>query len=107
MFHQLWTRRFGLHVPPCDLFGDIPSRYLRGKYIPVQINHYTIKSKEEYMEKNTKGDVYYDRPVHSEESFYFREYRCSSVDFSAYKYLSALKERLSLGSPDPAQPTGK
>lgn len=95
MFHVFWTTRFGFPVPPSDVFGDVASRSLRKKDLPIQINHYTLKSKEEYMEKDLKGDVFFEKPTHDERSFYYREYRCNAPDFTAYKYLTALKERMS------------
>ena len=72
----------------------VASRSLRNKDLPIQINHYTLKSKEEYMEKDLKGDVFFEKPTHDERAFYLREYRCSAPDYTAYKYLTALKERL-------------
>lgn len=100
MFHVLWTTRWGIPIPPFDEFGDIPLVYRGRRDIPVQLNHYTVKSKEEYMEKDLKGDVFFLEPSHDPASFYKKEFRCDSPDFTAFRYLSGLKERLSRQTPE-------
>ncbi len=102
MFHVLWTQRWGIPIPPFDEFGDIPLIYRGRRDIPVQLNHYSIRSKEEYMEKDVKGDVFFEQPSHGLDSFYKKEFRADSPDFTAFKYLSVLKERI--GCQDPAGP---
>lgn len=93
MFHCLWTRIHGIPVPPVDCFGrfflkDCPATR---KPIPVQLNHYAVKSFMEHREKNKKGDVYYDRPTHGDSVFFGRDARCSVPDYQIYKYLAQLK----------------
>ena len=41
--------------------------------------------------KCAKGDVYFENNPHDEAYFYRHEMRCTSVDYSAYKYLNKLK----------------
>ncbi len=97
MFHMLWTKVCGHSVPPADIFG----RFLFENYypatkkeIPVQLNHYAVKSFMEHREKDKKGDVFYSRPTHGDSVFFGRDERCSVPDYQIYKYLTRLKIRL-------------
>ena len=47
----------------------------------------TISSNKEYTLKKAKGDVYFKINPHDEEYFYEHEMKCTSTDYSAYKYL--------------------
>lgn len=97
MFHMLWTKVGGLSVPPVDIFD----RFLFNSYypavkkeIPVQLNHYAVKSFTEHREKDKKGGVFYDRPTHGDSVFFGRDERCGVPDYQIYKYLARLKIRL-------------
>lgn len=98
MFHYLWTVSNGKAIPPVDVFGHTtyrdwyPNR--KTKKIPVQINHYTLKSFQEHKEKDKKGDVYYDHPTHDDRMFFLRDKRCSVADYHIFKYVTELKLRL-------------
>ncbi len=98
MFHFLWTVSNGKPVPPVDAFGHTMYRswYLKRKTmtIPIQINHYTLKSYMEHKEKDKKGDVYYDRPTHDDRLFFLRDMRCTVADYHIFKYVTELKLRL-------------
>lgn len=98
MFHRLWTRVLGVRLPPVDVFGHAavgePRTGLFRKDLPIQINHYAVKSYAEYMLRDLKGDVYYDRPTHNEDSFWGRDMRCSAPDYSIFRYLARLKRNL-------------
>ena len=95
MFHVLWTKVHGFSIPPADIFGRMmvfhdyypPAK----KGIPVQLNHYAVKSFMEHREKNKKGDVFYDRPTHGDSVFFGRDERCGVPDYQIYKYLARLK----------------
>ncbi len=104
MFHELWTVSHGIAIPPVDIFGHTTlwSWYQASgtKNIPMQLNHYAVKSLEEHREKNQKGDPYYDHPTHGDEVFFGRDRRCEVPDFHIFKYLSALKIRLDQAGPD-------
>lgn len=98
MFHYLWTVSKGRAVPPVDIFGHTtfmewhPKR--RIKSIPIQLNHYAVKSLEEHRGKDKKGDVYYERPTHNDGVFFGRDRRCSVADYQIFKYLAKLKFNL-------------
>ena len=98
MFHYLWTVSGGKAIPPVDVFDHTafknwyPNR--RKEQIPVQLNHYVLKSLEEHRQKDIKGDVYYDHPTHGDEVFFLRDKRCSVPDYRIFKYVAELKARL-------------
>lgn len=98
MFHNLWTVSKGKAIPPVDVFGRttyidwFPNR--KARQIPIQINHYTLKSFLEHKEKDKKGDVYYDHPTHDDRMFFLRDKRCSVADYHIFKYVTELKLRL-------------
>jgi hypothetical protein len=67
---------------------------------PIQLNHYFTKSYQEYAMKQARGDVYFKINPHDEEYFYFHEMLCTSTDYSAYKYLIRLKNKMNKVSGD-------
>ena len=103
-FHKLWTVSHGIPVPPVDIFDHttIPNRYRAGRNrkIPLQINHYAVKSLEEHRQKDLKGDVFYGYPTHGDDVFFNRDQRCSVPDYHIYKYIAELKCRLEKRSSD-------
>lgn len=95
LHHLFWGRYKSIHFPPVNafhkhvLFNDhcIPS-----SEVPVQINHYLLKSYKEYVDRKTKkGGGTHGPEMHDMEYFNYREMRCQSVDYHAYKYLIRLK----------------
>ncbi len=98
MFHYLWTVSGGKAVTPVDVFDHTtyrdwyPNR--RVKRIPLQINHYTVKSLAEFREKNKKGDVYYDHPTHGDNVFHDRDNKCHVPDYHIFRYMDKLKLKL-------------
>jgi hypothetical protein len=48
--------------------------------------------------KQAKGDVYFKINPHDEEYFYFHEMLCTATDYSAYKYLIRLKNKMKKAS---------
>lgn len=98
MFHMLWCRVGHRLIPAVDMFD----RFTVGSWfrpfhreIPLQLNHYAIKSYTEHLEKNKKGDIFYEKPTHGDDVFYMRDQRCSVADYRIYKYLTLLKRRIS------------
>lgn len=97
LHHRFWANYRGKNIPPVNVFNHI---CVRDRNIadeadfPIQINHYFTKSYEEYLTKCAKGDVYYEINPHDEKYFDKHEMKCTSVDYSAYKYLMKLKLRM-------------
>ena len=48
----------------------------------------------QHLEKNKKGDIFYEKPTHGDDVFYMRDQRCSVADYRVYKYLTLLKKRI-------------
>ncbi len=98
MFHYLWTVSRGRAIPPVDMFDRTTLRKWcpapRTRKIPVQLNHYAVKSLAEHREKDKKGDVFYDHPTHGDDVFFMRERRCSVPDYRIFKYITELKIRM-------------
>ncbi len=94
LHHDFWSNWKGIDLPPVNIFDKICFRAkhsARTNSFPIQINHYFTKSYEEYEMKKSKGDVYFQINPHDEEYFYEHEMKCTSNDYSAYKYLIKLK----------------
>lgn len=103
IFHHFsWGKQGRMYFPPVNIFGYICSSSKRDKAnnadFPIQINHYFTKSYEEYLEKRSKGDVFFKDNPHNMDYFYRHEIICTSTDFSAYKYLVKLKLAMGIGS---------
>ena len=100
MFHYLWTVSHGIAIPPVDIFDRTThDNYFlnsRNVKIPIQLNHYAVKSYTEHLEKDKKGDVYYDHPTHGDDVFYKRERRCSVPDYHIFKFITELKSRMGI-----------
>lgn len=95
--HHLFFANNGKHdIPPVDTKNHVVmSNYeKKAKDFGIQINHYFTKSYKEYLEKKSKGDVYFKINPHDEAYFYEHEMKCSSVDYSIYKYLIKLELRM-------------
>lgn len=98
LHHKFWARWHGIDIPPVNMFNHIcvGNRNIADKEdFPIQINHYFTKSYKEYALKRAKGDVYFKINPHDEEYFYEHEMKCTSTDYSAYKYL--IKVKLAMG----------
>ena len=97
LHHMFWANYKGINIPPVNIFNHIciGNRNIADAVdFPIQINHYFTKSYKEYAMKRSKGDVYFEINPHDEEYFYEHEMKCTSSDYSAYKYLIKLKLRM-------------
>jgi len=97
--HSTWGKYKGIHLPAVNLFDRVCSfgcNSVPNDDMPIQINHYVIKSYQEYVEKKSKrgGGVHPD--MHNLEYFYYHEKRCQTVDYAAYKYLIQLKRAMGI-----------
>jgi len=98
--HEMWARRRGVYLPPVNCFGrpcvfgvhSVPTDDL-----PVQINHYLLKSYEEYIgRKSRRGGGVHDQGFHNMDYYWGHEYKSQEIDVHAYKYLVELKLRLEM-----------
>ena len=94
--HFMWTHRKLHSVPSVNNFGKLVYKYHHKakKHFDIQINHYFTKSYAEYMEKKSKGDVYFVINPHDEAYFRYHEDKCDSEDKSIYRFIPKLKESL-------------
>lgn len=95
--HEAWTSSNGKLFPPVNCFDHIAifNKYniVKSQKMPIQINHYLVKSLEEFEMKNSKGDSFFKN--HSGKKIYltYEKYN-TSVDYNAYKFLMQLKQRI-------------
>lgn len=97
LHHNFWANYKGIDIPPVNIFGHLSfsdNNKADSLDFPIQINHYFTKSYNEYAVKRSKGDVYFKNNPHDEEYFYEHEMKCTSVDYSAYRYLVKLKLKM-------------
>mgnify|MGYP000038659077 FL=1 len=98
LHHFMWASYKGHALPPVNVFGKIclPGRHkipynAQPDHFPLQINHYFTKSYQEYIDKKSKGDVYFKENPHTLEYFHEHDMLCQQTDYHAYKYLVKLK----------------
>lgn len=92
--HGLWANWKGINLPPVNCFDQICQRGFekaKSEEFPIQLNHYFTKSYNEYIEKASKGDVFFEKNPHNLEFFYRHEMLCKKTDYSIYKYMIKLK----------------
>lgn len=97
LHHKFWANWKGKDIPPVNVFDKICVGNRNVAYtsdFPIQINHYFTKSYKEYAMKRAKGDVYFEINPHDEAYFFKHEMKCTSTDYSAYKYLVRLKSAM-------------
>ena len=95
LHHCLWTKYLIFSFPPVNSNGKIVYKDIHKlSNNSIQINHYFTKSYDEYREKKAKGDVYFKINPHDEEYFYEHEMKCTSFDYSIFKYIVKLKKRI-------------
>lgn len=96
LHHRLWTKRGKIALPPVNHCGklDIEYHHKVNKHFPIQINHYFTKSYGEYIDKKSKGDVYFKINPHDEEYFHRHEDKCSAKETTIFKYIPALKNEM-------------
>lgn len=97
LHHKLFCKIGFFNIPPVNvfkkfcLFGIYPFK----KGDPeIQINHYFTKSYQEYIEKASKGDVYFENNPHNLDYFYEHEIRCKNTDYSIFRFLINLKNNM-------------
>lgn len=95
--HLLYGRIKSINIPPVNINGNSilwGRHWMKTADFPVQINHYYTKSWEEYQRKILRGDAFFQQNQHVSTAFFEHEMKCTSVDYSAYKYLLKLKMKL-------------
>lgn len=97
--HSTWAKYKGIHLPPVNIFDRVCSlgfNSVPSADMPIQINHYVIKSYQEYKQKKSKrGGGVHPLGMHDFDYFYYHENKCQSVDYHAFKYIIKLKIAMS------------
>lgn len=98
MHHTQWARCGRFLLPPVNMDGHVcvgNRHVIDDRDVPIQINHYFTKSYAEYhATKQTRGDVMYEKNPHDEAYFFLHEEKCTTVDYSAYRFLICLKNAM-------------
>ncbi|MBQ8133027.1 MAG: glycosyltransferase family 92 protein [Clostridia bacterium] len=93
--HSMWAKYKNLNLPPVNVFDKICTYGINpvpNDDMPIQINHYLIKTYDEYITKKSKrGGGVHDISMHSTDYYFRNEKKCQLADYSAYKYLVMLK----------------
>lgn len=93
--HYMWAKNNNTILPPVNVFDNVCTHNcnpVKNNEMPVQINHYLLKSYDEYITKKAKrGGGVNPVGVHDLSYFYEHEMKCCKVDYHAYKYLIKLK----------------
>lgn len=93
--HMLWNNYKGINLPPVNCCDKVCVRSWFNKanrdVLPIQINHYVLKSYKEYLEKTQKTDAFFQKNPKESEHFKRHEELCTSVDYKIKKYIIALK----------------
>ena len=95
--HRFWATWHGIEIPPVNQFDKVcigGFSVAKSDIHPIQINHYCLKSLDEYALKRKRGDAFYKENAHGDEYFERNEILCCSNDYSAYRYLIRLKNEL-------------
>lgn len=98
LHHMLWAKKDGIDYPPVNCFDNPCPRdwynpVPHGDF-PIQINHYVLKSKNEYLSKIKKTDVFFKINPKGEEHFKRHEQLSTATDYKVYKYLDELKTEM-------------
>lgn len=98
--HEAWTEFDGNKYPPINCYNHISLfqkfNIADRKPMPIQINHYLVKSYDEMKQKLEKGDVFYKENTYKQNYLMEYEGNNTSIDFSAYRYLLKLKIQMGM-----------
>lgn len=93
--HYMWAEYKNRKLPPVNIYDKVCTwgvNPVKSDETPMQINHYLIKSFDEYTQKKVKrGGGVHPMGMHDYDYFYEHEMKCCDVDYHAYKYLIKLK----------------
>lgn len=96
--HGRWGKYKNTLLPPVNCYGKvcIGDENPVGKgNMPIQINHYLLKSYGEYINKKRKrGGPTHSTDVYNMDYFYWHETKCQGADYHIYKYMIQLKLNL-------------
>ncbi len=93
--HSTWAKCKGIHLPPVNVFNKVCTygcNPVSGRDMPIQINHYLLKSYDEYMDRKAKrGGGVHPVGMHDMWYFCFHEDKCNTPDYKIFRFLMKLK----------------
>jgi len=98
--HMLWTKCGKFNFPPVNCCDKVCPRdwfnQADREVFPIQINHYVLKSYDEYMAKVNKTDVMFKENPKGETHFKKHEALCTSKDYTIQKYIKSLRTAIDI-----------
>lgn len=91
MNHILYTTDNNHIYPPVNVFGQFcvpPIFGGKNKELPIQINHYVIKSRKEYQKKIDGTDAFFKVNAHTNKAFDFHDKKCLSDDYNIQRFVN-------------------
>lgn len=98
--HSRWAKFLCFHLPPVNIQNKIvlwDINRVSKVNLPVQINHYVLKSYNEFKERKARrgGGVHkIQKGFHDDEYFIDHDNYCDSKDYSIYRFVVQLKKKL-------------
>lgn len=95
--HLLYGCYKNIRIPPVNTNGNFilfGRHHANSNDFLIQINHYYTKSVKEYEDKKIRGPGYTKHNTHTDSAFFEHEMKCTSVDYSAYRFLIKLKKAI-------------
>lgn len=96
--HKRWAKYKNILLPPVNCYGKVcleEENPVGRAPMPIQINHYLLKSYEEYTgKKSNRGDAIFAVDMHNMDYFYLHEKKAVSADYHVYKYMIQLKLKM-------------
>ena len=95
--HSMWAGCKGIMLPPVNVFDKVCScgiNPVNTDEMPIQINHYLLKSYNEYMTKKIIRGGGDPEGTHDDEYFKYHEKYSTKIDNNILKYIDELKKRM-------------
>lgn len=94
MMHHLEVKKYGLTIPPLNVFGHFVKWYIHrtsSREVDIQQNHYNTKSLSSYAIKHKRGDSAFESSWRSYDRFLAVEQNCTERDYTIQRFLLMLK----------------
>lgn len=96
--HAMWGQCKGVMLPPVNVFDKVCTcgvNPVSTDIMPIQINHYLLKSYDEYItKKSIRGGGVNPLGVHDLEYFNYHDKYSTKEDKHIFKYIDKLKQTL-------------
>ena len=95
--HYRWGKCNNHRLPPVNVFDKVCMfgfNPVHKNKMPIQINHYLLKSYNEFKQKKIKGDACFELNNHDERYFLEHEHFSQSADFHILRYVTTLKIKM-------------